>query len=838
MPADRAPSDYGEIRRENISRYGWDTAVLELLGQLYSDRTHFIFELIQNAEDAGATELTFELFDDRLELRHDGRPFSPADVRGICGVSTGTKADDLTQIGKFGIGFKSVYAYTNSPSIFSGKEHFLIEKYVRPFSASPPGESSPGTLFVFPFDRDEVPAEIASREISAKLATIDAHILLFLRGIERISATGPSMPPVRLRRVCEQQGQARQIRLTTTRGDRRSDQEWLVWSKELDEPGAAGLSVEVAFAVRPELVGPAGGSGGSSPLVSRRLVRWQPSPLSVYFPTEKETFLGFVAQGPYRTTPARDNVPEADDWNRALVQQTANLLADVLTELRDQAQLTVDLLGALPIEADRFPAGSMFRPLFDAVRTLLIDGAFIPDGSGGYHQPDRLRLAGDPGLPGLLTPVQLGEVCGSPEPVVFADDSITEHDTPVLWRYLREEAGLAELTAESLVAALTTEFLSAQTEDWLASLYGFLFGHPSLWQSRQPIIRLQDGSGVPAFDERGRPSAYLPGPVATDFPTVSAALAGHPQARRFLDALNYAEPDLLAEVIDRVLARYADLDVARLDPVRHEADLELVARALTEVPPAGQDRLAAHLADTTFLIGENAATGQQRLMRPGELYQRTRALEAYFDGNPDAWFAADSYGPWRAQLARMGVRETVRPSARAADELGYVIIAEEFARHERGIAGFDPDASLDGLRYALAHPTHLRSEYVWNLLLVPHRHLVAGVVERSVRLHYADASRERVRSVIGELATSSAWLPAPDGSFCRPAELSLDDLPGSYQRDDGLAQALGLAQRAVAQASRELGFPPDFLVRLSKQPDLVAEIGVELDRRDSGSPPA
>ncbi|HEY3903346.1 MAG TPA: hypothetical protein VGM14_05560 [Streptosporangiaceae bacterium] len=830
VPADPVPADYDEIRRENIARYGWDTAVLELLGQLYSDRTHFIFELIQNAEDAGATELTFELFDDRLELRHDGRPFSPADVRGICGVTAGTKAEDLTQIGKFGIGFKSVYAYTNSPSIFSGEEHFLIEKYVRPFSASPPGESSSGTLFVFPFDRGEVPAEIARREIAAKLTGIGAHILLFLRGIERISATGPSMPPVTLRRVCEQQGQARHIRLTTTRGGRRSDQEWLVWSAELDEPGAAGLSVEVAFAARPELDG-------------RRLVRWQPSPLSVFFPTEKETFLGFIAQGPYRTTPARDNVPEADDWNRALVQQTANLLADVLTELRDQAQLTVDLLGALPIEADRFPAGSMFRPLFDAVRTLLIDGAFIPDGSGGYHRPTRLRLAGDPDLPGLLTPDQLGELCGPAGPVAFADDSITEHDTPLLWRYLREEAGLAELTAESMVAALTSEFLSAQTADWLASLYGFLFRHPSLWQSRKPIIRLQDGSQVPAFDERGRPSAYLPGPVATDFPTVSAALAGHPQARRFLDALNYAEPDLLAEVIDRVLPRYADLDVARLDPVRHDADLELVARALgrqtlTEVPPADQDRLAAHLAETTFLIGENAATGQQRLMRPAELYQRTRALEAYFDGNPDAWFAADGYGPWRTQLASMGVRETVRPRARAADELGYVVIAEEFARHERGIAGFDPDASLDGLGYALQHPSHSRSEFVWNLLLVPHRHLVAGVVERSVRLHYADASRERVRSVIGELATRAAWLPGPDGSFLRPAELSLEDLPGSYQRDDGLAQALGLAQPAVAQASRELGFPPDFLTRLSKHPDLVAEIGVELDRRDSGSPPA
>ena len=63
------PADYGKIRDENIARYGWDTAVLDLLGQLYSERTHFIFELIQNAEDAGATELAFELFADRLEVQ-------------------------------------------------------------------------------------------------------------------------------------------------------------------------------------------------------------------------------------------------------------------------------------------------------------------------------------------------------------------------------------------------------------------------------------------------------------------------------------------------------------------------------------------------------------------------------------------------------------------------------------------------------------------------------------------------------------------------------------------------------------------------------------------------
>ena len=179
------PADYEKIREENIARYGWDTAVLDLLGQLYSERTHFIFELIQNAEDAGASELAFELFADRLELRHDGRPFTEADVRGVCGVGKSGKSGDLTAIGKFGIGFKSVYAYTRSPRIHSGDEHFRIENYVRPFPVEPPPAHS-GTLFVFPFDHDTVPAAVAAREIAAALTAIRPRILLFLRSIERL----------------------------------------------------------------------------------------------------------------------------------------------------------------------------------------------------------------------------------------------------------------------------------------------------------------------------------------------------------------------------------------------------------------------------------------------------------------------------------------------------------------------------------------------------------------------------------------------------------------------------------------------------------------------------
>jgi hypothetical protein len=828
------PADYEKIRAENVARYGWDTAVLELLGQLYSERTHFIFELIQNAEDAGATDLTFALFADRLEVRHDGRDFTVADVRAICGVGQGTKSDDLTQIGEFGIGFKAVYAYTDSPRIHSGAENFRIEKYVRPYPVEPLGQPAAETVFVFPFDRADVPAAVAVREIAAALANLGVETLLFLRSIERIRSRVPATTDVALERTSVPRASSgRQVSLSSGRPLGRGDEQWFVWERGLAALGHPDQRVEIAFLVR-------------AGLDSVGLTGREPSPLVVFFPTQKETFLGFVIQGPYRTTPARDNVPEHDDWNQALVRETASLLAEVLAGLRDDGLLTVEVLQALPLDATRFGPETMFRALFERARTALGQEEMIPAADGGYRSARQLKLANGAGLRDLLTPDLLGELYGEDGPVAFAAEAISDVRTPVLWRYLREETGLDEVTPEAVVARVTAGFLADRSDQWIVSFYGFLYQHPALWQEpahpgdlagsarSAPIIRLEDGTQVAPFGAHGRPAAYLPGPAGSEIATVRRAIAADPGARRFLTALGFSEPDAVAEILDYILPRYHNADIARLDAAQHDADIELVARALDTASAASRDQLLERLRQTTFLVGENAATGEQRLMRPGELYQRTNALESYFDGNPGAWLAADSYGPWLTQLRGMGVRETVRVDARPADELGYVSIAEEFARHERGVAGFDPSARIDGLEYALANPNRARSEFVWNALLVPSRHLIAGVVEKSHRLEFADSRRDHLLSPIGQAARDAAWLPAADGTFRRPAEIDVAELPQAYQRDDMLAEALAMARPVLEEASRQLGLRPDFLRRLSCHPDLVASIERELDARDDG----
>jgi hypothetical protein len=94
----------------------------------YPDKAHFIYELIQNAEDAGASFIEFSLHQNRLEVIHDGRKFTLADIDAITRLGQSTKKDSATSIGKFGMGFKAVLAYTEKPEIHSGQYHFSIRE--------------------------------------------------------------------------------------------------------------------------------------------------------------------------------------------------------------------------------------------------------------------------------------------------------------------------------------------------------------------------------------------------------------------------------------------------------------------------------------------------------------------------------------------------------------------------------------------------------------------------------------------------------------------------------------------------------------------------------------
>lgn len=161
----------------------WSTTV-----EKYADPSHFIFELLQNAEDAGATAVRFELLPDRIIFEHDGRAFNREDIDGITGIGNTTKLDEGHQIGCFGIGFKSVYVVTDRPEVHSEIEGearaFAIDDLVVPRLVDPEPLGL-GTRFILPLRPDKSAATLDHAR--SRLISSGAGALLFLEHIKSLA---------------------------------------------------------------------------------------------------------------------------------------------------------------------------------------------------------------------------------------------------------------------------------------------------------------------------------------------------------------------------------------------------------------------------------------------------------------------------------------------------------------------------------------------------------------------------------------------------------------------------------------------------------------------------
>ena len=79
----------------------------------------FIRETVQNADDAGAEEITIKVSGYNVEIQNDGEEFTKNQFKALSSIGDSTKK--LGEfIGNFGIGFKSVFYYTDEVKLTSG----------------------------------------------------------------------------------------------------------------------------------------------------------------------------------------------------------------------------------------------------------------------------------------------------------------------------------------------------------------------------------------------------------------------------------------------------------------------------------------------------------------------------------------------------------------------------------------------------------------------------------------------------------------------------------------------------------------------------------------------
>ena len=140
---------------------------LQRLLQAYPCEKEILKELLQNADDAEATEICFikdprrhpdeRVFEDSWKplqgpalCVYNNKPFTEVDIKGIQNLGEGSKGDDPNKTGQYGVGFNAVYHLTDVPTFSSsGDEIGDVLCAFDPNCAYVPGANQwePGRMF-------------------------------------------------------------------------------------------------------------------------------------------------------------------------------------------------------------------------------------------------------------------------------------------------------------------------------------------------------------------------------------------------------------------------------------------------------------------------------------------------------------------------------------------------------------------------------------------------------------------------------------------------------------------------------------------------------------------
>lgn len=576
---------------------------LERIIQLYTDRSHFVYELLQNAEDAEAKCIKFVQYPDRLEVLHDGKPFTAENLQGLCDIGKSDKVDNLNQIGEFGVGFKSVFGICDTVKLYSQPANYRSSDIgsAVPFAVeiidftSPkdiPMQSMDGsftTKFVFPYTVGRTFSGFKTIPelnlvLAKKLQNLGITTLLFMKNLELIEyQIKLDSKAIEGQYLLDKQKINDHCFLVSAYGhsevakykENKSEEiSYLMFSRSVDK--TSKRTVDIAF---PVLVKEDGSYECQEP---------KDTFISVYFPTETESKLGFIVQGPYRTTPNRSSIPADEEDNIRLAKETAILLNDSLLEMRANETFNMSFVKALPLSAKKFDNFGLFYPLFETVKSLFTREAIIPTKNGAYVSARCAKIARQERLASLFSDNLLSQLICDGKEYKWLPTYLTEtnREYEAVYKYLTSELKINVIRPEELrnYFAANPQFLPKQSDDWLVELYSILENVGAAFAKTKnesnmltaDIIKTSTGKFVAAYRKTDNKqyihNVFLPidKNIVDDIYFVDKNI--YNRCRHFFDnILQLQKPNEYEFFIKDIKKRYED--DYRFEPERHIEDI-------------------------------------------------------------------------------------------------------------------------------------------------------------------------------------------------------------------------------------------------------------------------
>ena len=595
---------YEQIRSKKIEQYGTEFKDwIWILVKQYKDRTHFLFELLQNAEDAKASEVRFSLLRDMLVIEHNGILFSKADVINITKVAKSGKTSGEGAIGRFGIGFKSVYAYAATPRIYSGKYAFEIRDFIYPYEIAPIRLENGWTRIEIPFNNDEIDPERAFTEISKALREqICSNTLLFLNNIQdiQIQLYG-STDVITISKADRERkgtgGSVIDVNILYERKNKRIEENYLLFTDCEEE------AVCIAFKVE-----------------GQELVPVPNTSIFTYFPTDKESHQSFYIHAPFDTTPARDNIVEDSERNQRFVRNICDGIQMAFCWMRDNGYLSLNGLNATyPIY--HYPEDTIFHLIYErAIKIIQSGEKLIPTNKKGVFKgcneillPDNMTIVDifdDEDVQKLFLNHRL----------FWIAKEISTDSCQQLRQFFKNNFNFKTYTWKDVISRLDARFLQQKDYKWFERLFNAIrsfsvsrtktVGSHDVDVTLIPFVRLQDGRQVCAYDNDGHPVVYLNNPPSCSNKIDRTFIDSIAIKRFYSTILHITEYNVVTTVTDDILPKYRSGEAAKAVTVKENIqDLKTIKNAI-QVSPELRDKVKNY-----YIVSDGS-----NWFKPGDLH--------------------------------------------------------------------------------------------------------------------------------------------------------------------------------------------------------------------------
>ncbi|WP_289191861.1 DEAD/DEAH box helicase family protein [Bacteroides acidifaciens] len=479
--------------------------MFEIIQNLYKDKAHFVYELLQNADDQGAVNSKFILRKDGLIFMHDAPKHftitNPAthkedfeagrlgDINSIVSIGSSTKIGQPEQvkIGKFGVGFKSVFQYTTRPEIYDDNVSFFIEDYIIPglLNDDHPERLRGQTLFYFPFNKAN--KSVACLEISdAILRLANVRPLLFLNHLSSIKWQTDEETGVYELKVAGPVGSGKKLIYTNKVGD--SVDKEVYWRFDRPLVDRSQLKVSVVFNIDEE---------------EHCIITDAKYNLYCYMQTSDASNLPVILHAPFRLSNNRESIEAKDTHNDSMVKLLASLLSDSLKEICEIGEkegcawINDNIIDFMPdlcsISSQNAVAGIDITPIVEEVIKSIKNGKMLWCNQLKKYLDITSAVNPDADyFPELYPSGTLYDLLGRECGWVLCDINKRYKDDKRIINVL----GVESVSNKKIIDSISKEYLSNRSFDWLIEWYKSLLKVNKLWRELKfkDILLTSDGS--------------------------------------------------------------------------------------------------------------------------------------------------------------------------------------------------------------------------------------------------------------------------------------------------------------------------------------------------------